>query len=66
VIAHVLGLPVEEAVLQLAPAGAATVTALALAGRASLGRLRQLRGAGPSRGSPLSDPERDRVLRDPP
>jgi hypothetical protein len=65
VIAHVLGLPVEEAVLQLAPAGAASITALALAGRASVGRLRRLRGAGPSR-SPRSEPGRDRVPRDPP
>ena len=34
-----MGLPVEESILQLAPAGAAVVTAVAFAGRASLGRL---------------------------
>jgi hypothetical protein len=38
-LAHVMGLPVEESVLQLGPAGAATATLLALAGRAELGRL---------------------------
>jgi hypothetical protein len=38
-LGHVMGLPVEESVLQLAPAGAATATLLALAGRAELGRL---------------------------
>jgi hypothetical protein len=58
VIAHVLGLPVEEAVLQLAPAGAATITALAIAGRASLGRLRQLRAAGPT---PARGPSRTAI-----
>jgi uncharacterized membrane protein AbrB (regulator of aidB expression) len=40
-LAHVLGIPFEESVLQLAPAGAAMVTAVAIAGRASLGRLRR-------------------------
>jgi hypothetical protein len=38
-LAHVMGLPVEESVLQLGPAGAATATLLALAGRAELARL---------------------------
>jgi hypothetical protein len=38
-LAHVMGLPVEESILQLAPAGAAVVTAVVFAGRASLGRL---------------------------
>jgi len=41
IVAHVLGLPIEEGVLQLAPAGAAIATAVAIAGRASLGRLRR-------------------------
>jgi hypothetical protein len=46
-VAHVLGLPVEEGVLQLAPAGAAMATIAALAGRTALGRLRlRLRLAG--------------------
>ena len=45
IVAHVMGVPLEETVLQLAPAGAATLTALALAGRARLGRLvTRLRG----------------------
>ena len=39
IVAHVIGLPVEESMLQLAPAGAATVTLVALAGRATLERL---------------------------
>ena len=41
IVAHVMGLPVEESVLQLAPAGAAMVTAVAIAGRTTLGRLRR-------------------------
>jgi hypothetical protein len=41
IVAHVMGIPVEESVLQLAPAGAAMVTAVAFAGRASLARLRR-------------------------
>lgn len=41
IVAHVMGIPVEESVLQLAPAGAATVTAVAIAGRAGLARLRR-------------------------
>jgi hypothetical protein len=40
-LAHIMGFPVEESVLQLAPAGAAMVTAVAIAGRASLVRLRR-------------------------
>ena len=42
-VAHILGIPVEESVLQLAPAGVATVTVVAIAGRAYLGRLRRRR-----------------------
>ncbi len=41
IAAHILGLPVEESALQLAPAGAAMVTMVAIAGRARLGRLRR-------------------------
>jgi uncharacterized membrane protein AbrB (regulator of aidB expression) len=41
IVAHVMGIPIEESVLQLAPAGAAMVTAIAIAGRASLDRLRR-------------------------
>jgi hypothetical protein len=45
ILGHVMGTPVEETVLQLAPAGAAVVTALAVAGRVTLGRLlTRLRG----------------------
>jgi hypothetical protein len=40
-LAHVLGIPVEESVLQLAPAAMAMLTAVIVAGRASLGRLRR-------------------------
>ena len=39
ILAHIMGIPVEETVLQLAPAGAATVTVVAIAGRTRLGRL---------------------------
>ena len=41
IVAHVMGLPVEESVLQLAPPAAATVTALAFACRAQLARIRR-------------------------
>ena len=40
ILAHIMGIPIEESVLQFAPAGAAMVTAVAIAGRARLGRLR--------------------------
>jgi hypothetical protein len=40
-LAHILGIPVEESVLELAPAGAAIVTAVAIVGRSMLGRLRR-------------------------
>jgi len=36
IVAHVMGVPVEESVVQLAPAGAATLSLVALAGRATL------------------------------
>ena len=39
IIAHIMGIPVEESVLALAPAGAAAVTAVTIAARASLDRL---------------------------
>ena len=45
-LAHIMGLPVEESVLQLAPAAAATATAVALAGRESLLWLRRRRPGG--------------------
>jgi uncharacterized membrane protein AbrB (regulator of aidB expression) len=40
-VAHVMGVPVEETIFQLAPAGLATVTVLAVAGRAALARVRR-------------------------
>jgi hypothetical protein len=41
IVAHILGLPVEESVLQLAPAGAAMATVVAIVGRTGLNRLRR-------------------------
>ena len=38
ILAHIVGIPVEESALQLAPAGAAAVTLVAMAGRAGLDR----------------------------
>jgi hypothetical protein len=40
IVGHILGLPIEESVLQLATGGAAIVTAAAIAARATLSRLR--------------------------
>jgi protein required for attachment to host cells len=40
-LAHIIGIPIEETVLQLAPAGAAIVTVVVIAGRTTLGRLRR-------------------------
>jgi hypothetical protein len=39
IIAHILGLPVEESVAQLAPTGAVTLTLAAVVGRTKLARL---------------------------
>ncbi len=41
IVAHVMGLPIEESVLQLGSAGVALITTVALAGRTSLGMLRR-------------------------
>ncbi len=41
IVGHVMGIPVEEGVLQLVPVGATVITAVAIAGRATLGRLRR-------------------------
>jgi hypothetical protein len=38
IVAHIFGIPVEESVLQLAPAGAVTATIVAVAGRSTLNR----------------------------
>ena len=41
IVAHIMGIPVEESVVQLAPAGAAMVTAAWIGGRECLRRLRR-------------------------
>ena len=43
-IAHIMGLPVEESVLQLVPTGAAMMTLIAVAGRNALDHIRRRRG----------------------
>jgi hypothetical protein len=48
-LGHVMGLPVEEGVLQVAPVAAAMLTATAMAGRTTLGRLRRRLRAGERR-----------------
>jgi len=39
IVGHIMGIPIEESVLPLVPAGAATVTVVAFMGRARFGRL---------------------------
>jgi hypothetical protein len=41
ILGHIMGIPVEESVLQFAPAGAVTLTAFAIAGRRLLARIRR-------------------------
>ena len=41
IVAHVMGLPIEESVLQLAPAAAAILAAATIASRSALGKLRR-------------------------
>jgi hypothetical protein len=41
IIGHLAGIPVEESLVQLAPAGAVIATALAVAVRTTLDRLRR-------------------------
>jgi hypothetical protein len=41
IVAHIMGIPVEESVLQLGSAGAAMVTVVAIAGRTRIDRLRR-------------------------
>ena len=41
IVAHIMGLPIEESVLQLAPAGARYATAVAVAGRTGLESVRR-------------------------
>ena len=40
IVGHVMGVPVEEGVLQLVTVGTTVITAVAIAGRATFGRLR--------------------------
>jgi hypothetical protein len=42
--AHIMGLPIEETVLPLLPAGAAIITAIAIVSRTHLRRVRQWLG----------------------
>ena len=47
IIGHIMGLPVEETVLQFGTVGAATVTVAAVAGRSKLARfMRRFRSRG--------------------
>jgi hypothetical protein len=39
IVGHIMGIPVEESAVQLAPAGAAALTVVAIAGRTGLDRL---------------------------
>ena len=39
IVAHIFGIPVEETAVQLAPAGIATMTMIAITGRTRLRRL---------------------------
>jgi hypothetical protein len=47
VIAHVMGLPIEESILPLVPVGAAMLSVVAIAGRAKVDRLRRRLGHRP-------------------
>jgi hypothetical protein len=40
ILGHIMGLPIEESFLQLAPLGAAAMATAAIAGRAALGHLK--------------------------
>jgi hypothetical protein len=61
-VAHVAGFPLEEGLLQLAPAGAALLAAAAIAGRTTLDRLRRRR-SGEARGPRDIPPSRKRSSR---
>ncbi len=50
IVAHVSGIPVEESLLQLAPAAAAMAAAIAIAGRTMFARLRRWRTHQGARG----------------
>lgn len=55
IVAHITGIPVEETVLQLAPAGAAIVTAVAIAGQMSLDRIRRRKDSHSSLDEPKEE-----------
>ena len=55
ITAHVMGLPVEESILQLMPAGAVMAAAAGIAARATVDRLRHLRRNGARRRAAGSD-----------
>jgi hypothetical protein len=40
-VAHIMGFPIEESVVQLAPVGVGIISAFVVAGRARLARLRR-------------------------
>jgi hypothetical protein len=50
VTAHIMGLPIEESFVQVAPAGAVMMTAVVLAGRSGFGWIRRRLRDGPRRG----------------
>jgi len=52
IVGHVMGLPIEESVLQLAPAAAAILVATTIAGRTALCRLRRSVGHAIARRAP--------------
>lgn len=41
IVAHIMGLPIEESVAQVVPAGAAMLTVITIAGRTKLDSLRR-------------------------
>jgi hypothetical protein len=55
IVAHIMGIPIEESVLQFAPAGAAIVTAVVIAARTTLDRLPRLRQGRAPGGEPEED-----------
>jgi hypothetical protein len=50
IVAHIMGIPIEESASQLVPAGAAMATAVAVGARVWLDRVKRRRGARGTRG----------------
>jgi hypothetical protein len=46
IVAHIMGIPVEESISQIAPAAAAMLAAAGLVGREAVERVRRLRRRG--------------------